>query len=548
MKNFVIVILVATFCLGANFIEKPTGQDLFLRHVIETGAVSLSPSKNIIFAEDGQNVAVIYGRYNGNPVNMYSVFVAYSTNRGNTWINYGPLNTREARRVYPALDTDENWPDPSDLRIHFAWHEAVQISGSYDSSPAFYAKEASFPDGLITAAFRLPNSGYRDVWFPCIGVKDSFIIITATNNSTFLTTNDCYMWRSTDYGATWDTGRLFIPGPADKFGPHFRFGSDGYIFFLWTRQQESNPALYWPYYCESFDYGVTWTQPQLLWQNTPPYPDMSEVTTWSRGFDCEVVVDTPVATVKFSNPHYDFGEIWAYRPVSGSPGNWTFEGTKLVGGDSTAPMPVATCPMIAKDDSGDVFLGYETIFANPNDTALDLGLFIRPARCDSWIDFGRCTFNGDTIIESNPQFAYNAPIIGNGDSVIVGMIYMGGGDYPVDSNLYFDYRVIPYDSIRMYQGIVESNHPVMSKFEVAVVPNPFRNSIKFMTRYPISVLRIYAVTGKLVRTLTSNNQKPTTNLIWDGRNQNGCLTNPGIYFYTIVLGHNQCQGKIILTR
>jgi hypothetical protein len=482
---------------------------------------------------------------------MYDVVVVYSTNRGTTWIGYGPLNTREARRVYPVLDANENWPNPSDLRIHFAWQEAVQISGAYDSSPAFYAKEVSFPDGLITAAFRLPNSGSYDVWMPCIGVKDSFVIITAINNGTFITNYNCYIWRSTDYGETWDDGRIFFPGPLGWLNsPHFRFGSDGYMFFLWIRQQESNPALYWPYYCESFDYGVTWTQPQLLWQNTPPYPDMSEVTTWSRGFDCEVVEDTPVATVKLSTRNYDFGEIWVYRPISGSPGNWTFEGTKLVGGDSTAPGTFARYPMIAKDDSGDVFLGYEKLFANPNDTAFDLGLFVRPARCDSWIDFGRCTFNGDTILESNPQFAYNAPIIGNGDSVIVGMIYIGGGTYPVDSNLYFDYRVIPYDSIQMYQGIIESNHPALNQFQISVTPNPFRNSIKFMIPPQIGkvTVSIFDVTGKLVRILTTNNQKLTTDLIWDGKYQNGRLTTPGIYFYTITSGSNQCQVKIILTR
>jgi hypothetical protein len=225
MRNFVIISLVATFCFGAHparvsdvgvlpmnenlgcsFFSKLNTQDFLIRHVIDSGIVCLSySSKNVVFAEDGQNVAVIYGRFNGNPVNMYNVVVTYSTDRGNTWIGYGPINTLEARRVNPALDANENWPDPSDLRVHFTWHEAVQISGTYDSSPAYYAKEVSYPNGLITGAFRLPNSGARDVWAPCIGVKDSFVIITASNNGTFLTTYDSYIWRSTDYGGTWDT-------------------------------------------------------------------------------------------------------------------------------------------------------------------------------------------------------------------------------------------------------------------------------------------------------------------------------------------------------
>ncbi len=346
MKYFIAILLIVTLGLGAKITRAPNIKDKPLNPTLVSGVLPIppsptsldqqiiyqvpdlratagSPGKNIIFAEDGQNVAVIYNRFSGDPTNIMQVYVAYSTDRGTNWIHYGPLSTFNARRTYPGLDAEPNWPDPNDLKVHFAWHQAQQISGTYDSSPAFYAKEVLYPDGLITAAFRMPNSGAWDVWGQGIVIKDSIIVYTAPNNGTFLTTFDCYIWRSTDYGETWDDGRLFSPGPLEwMWGPHMRSGSGGYIFFLWNRQLESNPEQYWPYFCESFDYGVTWTQPQLLWQNNPPYPDMSTIRSWWYKYDCEVVDDTPAVIIQFSSGNLDYGEIWAYYPVSGGPGSW----------------------------------------------------------------------------------------------------------------------------------------------------------------------------------------------------------------------------------
>jgi hypothetical protein len=465
MKSIIALIILSTIVsFGANITRAPETKAVSIKGEFEPSVTSQPPpppigleqnvisvipdmravagsaGKNIAFAEDGQNVAVIYNRHSGDPENIMQPYVAYSTNRGNTWVHYGPFSTFDARRTYPGLDAEQNWPNPSDLRVHFAWHQAPSYSGSYDSSPAFYAKDVSYPDGLITSAFRLPNSGRRDVWMPCIAVKDSIVIYTANNNSTFQTDNNCYIWRSTDYGETWDTGRVFLPGPLDWMaGPHFRFGDNGYMFFLWNRQQVSNPNLYWPYYCESFDYGLTWTQPQLIWQNTPPYLDMSNVCGWWYQYDCEVVRDTPIATIKLGSGTYDYGEIWVYRPTSGVAGNWQFEGKKLVGGDSIAPQTFARFPTVAADDSGNIFIGYQAIFA----TGHDCGLFTRPAIQDTWYDWGLITNNGDNLLENHLEFAHNAPVITNGNSTIIGMIYHTAETYPTTGNLYFDYFVVP---------------------------------------------------------------------------------------------------------
>ena len=494
--------------------------------------------KNIVLASDGQSVAVIYCQESGNPDNIMVIYISYSTDRGNSWVHYGPLSP-PVRRAYSAVDALDDFNTTG--QVHFAWHEAPRTGGSYDTSQCFYTRENTFPDGMFYPfQLSLPKSGRRDVWQPCIGVKDSFVIITAMNNGTYVVTYDCYIWRSTDYGESWDTGRVFLPHPLVAVPPHFRFGSDGYIFFLWLAGDSNR---YVPYYCESFDYGLTWTDPQLLWGNTPPYPDMSNVTCSWDGFDCEVVKDMPVVAINFNSGMYDYGETWAYYPDSGGPGHWHFKGVKLVGGDSTAPQTFSRYPTVAADSYGNIFIGYQAIFEQPSDTGPDCGMFIRYAGDTTWYDYGPITFNAMTIEESFLEFAHNAPVIAGGDSTMVGMIYNDAGTYPTSGNLYFDYIIVPSSP-----GIQEANHQQSTLEQIKVIPNPFHSSVRFIL--PASVhdakIAIFDVTGKLVKYLV-----PTTSgnlFIWDGRNIDGRQLSPGVYFYTVLSGHSQYKGKMVLTK
>ncbi len=562
MKNLVIIFIGVIFCFGANLARAPkvepksiignynpnlkplpapkTGYDQNIIYSIpDFRSTAGSAGKNIIFAEDGQNVAVIYNRFSGNTENIFQTFVAYSTDRGNTWIHYGPLTTFNCRRAYSAIDAETNWPDPNDSRIHFVWHQAQQISGSYDSSPAFYAKEVMYPDGLITEQLRLPNSGTWDVWHPCIAVKDSVVIVIAYSE-TFCGQFNSYIWRSTDYGETWDNGRIFVSGPLSwMVGPHFRFGSDGYMFFLWNRAEESNPDLCWPYYCESFDYGLTWTQQQLIWQDNPPYSDMSNVTGWWYDYDCDVVNDTPVATVKLATRDNDYGEIWAYRPNSGSPGNWQFSGTKLVGEDSTIPLPYARYPTIAADEHSNIIIGYQALFLIEEDTLWDCGTFVRIYNWNIWRDCGRITFNGNDIEEGYLEFAHNATEEPPWGILIIGMIYNDAGDYPNTGNLYFDYPQVI--------NITENKQTSLKQQSISVSPNPFCNTVNFILPSNLKkvMLSIFDTNGKLV---ASFNPPVTDNyFVWDGRNSEGNRVNAGVYFYSASSGNDTYQGKIILT-
>jgi hypothetical protein len=563
MKHLLTISLLITLCFGANLARAPKVEPKPIIGIYDRSLKPLPPpytsfdqqiiysipdfrstagsaGKNIIFADDGQNVAVIYNRFSGNIENIFQIYVAYSTDRGNTWIQYGPLSTYNCRRTYPGLDAEPNWSNECDLRVHFAWHQTAQISGTYDSSPCFYAKEVMYPDGLITEQLRLPNSGVWDVWYPCIAVKDSIVIITGVNGGQF-SIQDGYIWRSTNYGETWDDGRLFFQGPLEWMGgPHFRFGTDGYIFFLWNRAEVSYPDLYWPYYCESFDYGITWTQPQLIWQDNPPYINMSNVTGWWYDYDCDVVNDTPVVTVKLATRDNDYGEIWAYRPDSGGPGNWQFSGTKLVGGDSTIPLPYARYPTISADEDGNIIIGYQAFFIIPEDTVWDCGTFIRPDGRNNWYDYGRITFNGNMIEEGYLEFAHNAIVDPPWGIPIIGMIYNDAGDYPNTGNLYFDCRSVIY--------ITENEQTSLKQHSISVSPNPFCKTVNFMlpSNFSKVTLSIFAINGKLVASF----KPPVTDnfFVWDGRNSEGDKVNAGVYFYTVSSGNNTYQGKLILTR
>ena len=96
-----------------------TDEPLLISPIPDLRSIAGSSGKNIAFAEDGQNVAVIYGLFSGDPTNIMQTYVSYSTNRGNSWIQYGPFSTFYSRRIYAGLDAEENWTDPSDLQGPF---------------------------------------------------------------------------------------------------------------------------------------------------------------------------------------------------------------------------------------------------------------------------------------------------------------------------------------------------------------------------------------------------------------------------------------------
>jgi hypothetical protein len=99
-------------------------------------------------------------------------------------------------------------------------------------------------------------------------------------------------------------------------------------------------------------------------------------------------------------------------------------------------------------------------------------------------------------------------------------------------------------------GIEEKNMPEQKT--TSLYPNPFYNNvnIKYSLSNPGHVsLKIYDITGNLVRTLVNNSQ-PTGNhtMLWDGKNTNGTKVPAGIYFYELKTPTNNLMNKIILLK
>jgi hypothetical protein len=83
-------------------------------------------------------------------------------------------------------------------------------------------------------------------------------------------------------------------------------------------------------------------------------------------------------------------------------------------------------------------------------------------------------------------------------------------------------------------------------------PNPFRNNTIISYYLPNRMrtsLKIYDVTGKLIKTLTNGERGPGMHSItWYGRTNNGSLASAGVYFYRLVAGDVTESGKMLLIK
>ena len=103
---------------------------------------------------------------------------------------------------------------------------------------------------------------------------------------------------------------------------------------------------------------------------------------------------------------------------------------------------------------------------------------------------------------------------------------------------------------------VEEPEPALpgtgGRLHVRTQPNPFTGRTRLLVQLPAAGsidLRIYDNSGRVVRTLARGFTVPTHALFtWDGRNDEGSVVAPGIYFYRAQSGAAQAWGKVILSR
>jgi hypothetical protein len=85
-----------------------------------------------------------------------------------------------------------------------------------------------------------------------------------------------------------------------------------------------------------------------------------------------------------------------------------------------------------------------------------------------------------------------------------------------------------------------------------IAPNPTGSMARFAFELPESrpvVIRIYRVSGALVRTLTSHTLPAGRHEVtWDARDANGSEVGAGLYFVRVQLGHLERSQKLLIVR
>jgi hypothetical protein len=114
-----------------------------------------------------------------------------------------------------------------------------------------------------------------------------------------------------------------------------------------------------------------------------------------------------------------------------------------------------------------------------------------------------------------------------------------GGTIVVDS-MFFE---------QVGSGVEENGSILKNVLSLEATPNPFKATtlISFSVNpATFSAVKIYDATGNVVRILTSATQTVGSyKTTWDGRNENGLLSAPGVYF--IVLETNNAATKTVKT-
>ena len=139
-----------------------------------------------------------------------------------------------------------------------------------------------------------------------------------------------------------------------------------------------------------------------------------------------------------------------------------------------------------------------------------------------------------------------------------GLTYGDGYFWASDPNNDMIYK------ISTVSGVEDENNYVFEKFHLFQnCPNPFseRTSIRYVVasrqedknlttdHCVLTTLKIYELTGRLVRTLVAEPQPPGYyEVIWDGTNEVGSKVAPGIYFYSLRVKNSNITKKMIIMR
>ncbi|MEO0083745.1 MAG: FlgD immunoglobulin-like domain containing protein [candidate division WOR-3 bacterium] len=96
-------------------------------------------------------------------------------------------------------------------------------------------------------------------------------------------------------------------------------------------------------------------------------------------------------------------------------------------------------------------------------------------------------------------------------------------------------------------GIEEENSRYQTKVEELLLsPNLFNNKLFIKTR--LAEIKIYDMSGKLIKTLTNHSKNSEKYLIWDGTNDQGLKMPAGVYFISAKFGDKNIAKRVVLLK
>ena len=132
------------------------------------------------------------------------------------------------------------------------------------------------------------------------------------------------------------------------------------------------------------------------------------------------------------------------------------------------------------------------------------------------------------------------------DTLLV--VQAGGTErYPLESilRINFEWQPTSVESPENAEVLIKALHLFQNQ------PNPFSPETRIEFDLPQTgpvELKVYAVSGRLVRTLVEGRRAAGShNVQWDGRDEGGRKVSSGVYFYNLIApGINECRKMILL--
>ena len=408
-----------------------------------------------------------------------------------------------------------------DVTIYVAWtderpgfnYKQVYFSKSTDGGLTFT------PDVLVNdTAGGIKNHPHRN---PSMAVDSAGVIYIAYDDGRNGPGNyDIYFSKSTDGGFTFPNDVLVNDTIGDILNdtrPALALSKDSDIYISW------NKAFQWLYVSKSTDGGISFS------------PDVQVNDTITESWTNSMDVDgRGYVHIVWKDGRDGNANIYYSRSTDGG---LTFSPNIRVNDAAHEPEPQAY-PSMCVDDSGVVYAVWEDGPATHPD-----------------IYFTLSTDKGDSaFVEPNVKVTdipsdsgmFN-PSIAVGNS---GKVYVLWKDFRNDfwnGDIYFATGVV--------SGIEEEepdHSPKTTEVRLFCHPNPFRDRVEIEYCIGQSAegieLKVYDLTGRLIRSFPSSLLTLRSSVTWDGRDDNGEAVSAGVYLIKGEIGSKEVSEKVMYVR